>query len=212
MQGNTFNFSIIFLSFNSKATFLISPHFLSPTFSFLLIFFLPLHIMLQILFIYLLGSCPSFPSASIWPGLEVCQESVGQSQRNGACTPPAPPAPHHPPPPAAQHSANSSKQKVIHQLLLPDVNTRSHSCLSVLPRFCCVVTPLRLCRTLSCLHPSSSELAELFYSSQLLFTATKWRMKSHLHRGLKSHPLKSYLYALGFQMKACTLIHQHLFV
>ncbi|XP_070696709.1 cilia- and flagella-associated protein 36 [Pempheris klunzingeri] len=43
-------------------------------------------------------------------------EAVGQSQRNGACTPPhsaphsAPPVP---PPPSAQHSANSSKQKEI---------------------------------------------------------------------------------------------------
>ncbi|XP_030012316.1 cilia- and flagella-associated protein 36 isoform X2 [Sphaeramia orbicularis] len=34
-------------------------------------------------------------------------EAVGQSQMNGACTPP------HPPPPSAQHSVNSSKQKEI---------------------------------------------------------------------------------------------------
>ncbi|XP_068182917.1 cilia- and flagella-associated protein 36 isoform X3 [Antennarius striatus] len=44
-------------------------------------------------------------------------KAVVQSQTNGACTLP----PLHPPP--AVHAANSSKQKVIHQQPLPDVNT-----------------------------------------------------------------------------------------
>ncbi|XP_028459339.1 cilia- and flagella-associated protein 36 isoform X3 [Perca flavescens] len=47
------------------------------------------------------------------PGL-ACQEAVGRSQRNGACTPPPPPVPLPPAPlPPAQQSANSSKQKEI---------------------------------------------------------------------------------------------------
>ncbi|KAA8583577.1 cilia- and flagella-associated protein 36 [Etheostoma spectabile] len=46
------------------------------------------------------------------PGL-ACQEPVGQSQRNGACTPPPSPSLPPAPLPPTQHSANSSKQKEI---------------------------------------------------------------------------------------------------
>ncbi|XP_022608563.1 cilia- and flagella-associated protein 36 isoform X1 [Seriola dumerili] len=46
------------------------------------------------------GEAPTSPT----PAPTTTPEAVGQSQRNGACTPPLPPA---------QHSANSSKQKEI---------------------------------------------------------------------------------------------------
>ncbi|XP_034753724.1 cilia- and flagella-associated protein 36 isoform X2 [Etheostoma cragini] len=53
------------------------------------------------------------PTTPTPPGL-ACQEAVGQSQRNGACTPPPSPSPLLPAPlPPTQHSANSSKQKEI---------------------------------------------------------------------------------------------------
>ncbi|XP_034463883.1 cilia- and flagella-associated protein 36 isoform X2 [Hippoglossus hippoglossus] len=67
------------------------------------------------------------PTPAPTPAPTTTPEAVGQSQRNGACTPPLPaPSP-------AQHSANSSRQKVIRQLPLPDVNTCSRSWLK-----CCV--------------------------------------------------------------------------
>ncbi|XP_039640086.1 cilia- and flagella-associated protein 36 isoform X2 [Perca fluviatilis] len=54
---------------------------------------------------------PTTTTTTTPPGL-ACQEAVGQSQRNGACTPPPPPPVPLPLPPA-QQSANSSKQKEI---------------------------------------------------------------------------------------------------
>ncbi len=135
--------------------------------------------------------CSSFPSVCILPGV-ACQEAVGQSKSNGACTPP-PSLPLHPPPPSAQHSANSSKQKVIHQLSPPDANM-----FSVMPRllrFCCAVL-FFLCVIL-CYSKSSVSSTEKDSTERLVYCFLKTQWEDHVRSLLKcrlnSHPLKSYI-------------------